>query len=175
MPSEDWKAKKGQAVCTRLGVPHALLRTAAWLTRRWFTAGSCAVVVNADDEVLLVRSRLRAGAWGLPGGFLKRRESPETALRRELAEELGLTGSYAVEAIDQYLQEHASHLEFLYRVCLTERFVAAPQDSVEVAEAGWFHPDQLPELLPEAVLALRKASQQGMWGRTQENRDPEGL
>lgn len=152
----------------RLRVPHALLRAAAWLTRRWFTAGACAVVVNGDGEVLLVRSRLRAGDWGLPGGFLKRRESPETALRRELAEELGLTGLYAVEAVDQYLQEHASHLEFLYRVHLPDGFVAAPQDTVEIAEASWFRPDQLPALLPETVRALRRASQRGVFERTEE-------
>lgn len=171
---EDWKARSSQAVGTRFGVPHALLRLAAWVTRRWFTAGSCAVVVNGDGELLLVRSRLRAGAWGLPGGFLKRRESPETALRRELAEELGLTGSYAVEAVDQYLQEDASHLEFLYRVRMAGKFVATPQDPVEIAEVRWFRPDELPELLPEAVLALGKASQQGMWEPAEGHADSEG-
>lgn len=142
----------------RVGVPHVLLRIAAWLTRRWFTAGACALVVNRDGEVLLVRSRLRAGSWGLPGGFLKRREPPEEALRRELAEEVGLTGPYDVEMVDQYIQEHASHLEFLYRVRLAHGFVATPRDPVEVAEASWFPPDELPVLLPEAVFALRKAS-----------------
>lgn len=168
MSLREWNAGSSQGVRHRLWVPHAVLRAAAWLTRRWFTAGACAVVVNGDGKVLLVRSRLRAGAWGLPGGFLKRRESPETALRRELAEELGLTGSYAVETVDQYLQEHASHLEFLYRVHLSDGFVATPQDPVEIAEASWFRPDQLPPLLPETVLALRRASQRGVFERAEE-------
>lgn len=145
----------------RIEVPHGLLRVAAWLTRRWFTAGACAVVINGDDEMLLVKSRLRANAWGLPGGFLKRRESPEEALRRELAEEIGLRGTYQIQTVDQYLQERTSHLEFLYQVRLERGFVAAPQDPVEIADARWFDPDELPPLLPEAELALHKAHQHG--------------
>lgn len=52
-----------------------------------------AVLLNAQDEVLLVR-RSRSddfapGLWGLPGGHIREGEEPEGAMRRELREELG--------------------------------------------------------------------------------------
>ncbi|MER5486615.1 NUDIX domain-containing protein [Streptomyces sp. NPDC002812] len=56
-------------------------------------------------HVLLIRRAQEpyAGAWALPGGFLLPRESAETAARRELAEETGLSA----EVVD------ALHLEQL--------------------------------------------------------------
>lgn len=53
-----------------------------------------ALVVDPDDRVLLVRFRFPSGVeiWTLPGGGLEGDESHEEALRRELHEELGLTG-----------------------------------------------------------------------------------
>ncbi len=52
-----------------------------------------ALVVDADDRVLLVRFENPATHdtwWATPGGGIERGESHEDALRRELAEELGL-------------------------------------------------------------------------------------
>ncbi|MEV7671604.1 NUDIX domain-containing protein [Streptomyces sp. NPDC088752] len=61
--------------------------------------------VTADLAVLTIREeRLHvllveraqepyAGSWALPGGFVLPRESAETAARRELAEETGLSGA----------------------------------------------------------------------------------
>jgi 8-oxo-dGTP diphosphatase len=50
-----------------------------------------AVIVDPDDRVLLVRFEFPdASVWGLPGGGVEPDEEPLAALRRELAEELGL-------------------------------------------------------------------------------------
>ena len=51
-----------------------------------------AVVLDEADRVLLVKFEDRTGQvwWATPGGGMDERESPEQALRRELAEEIGL-------------------------------------------------------------------------------------
>ncbi|PPQ27869.1 NUDIX hydrolase [Rhodopila globiformis] len=51
------------------------------------------VAVHVGDAVLLVRASYRS-AWSFPGGGIRRGETPAAAARRELIEELGLTGGH---------------------------------------------------------------------------------
>ena len=53
-----------------------------------------AALVDADNRVLIAQrppGKQLAGLWEFPGGKLQDGERPETALIRELAEELGIT------------------------------------------------------------------------------------
>src|SRR5260370_41013074 len=50
------------------------------------------VAVYVGPALLLVRSSYRAG-WQLPGGGVRRGETPEAAARRELAGEIGLAAA----------------------------------------------------------------------------------
>jgi len=75
-----------------------------WVERlRWFTElrdwlepvdrpAARALVLDRHDRVLLVQFRDEQGQvwWATPGGGLDERETPEAAIRRELAEEVGL-------------------------------------------------------------------------------------
>jgi phosphoglycolate phosphatase-like HAD superfamily hydrolase/ADP-ribose pyrophosphatase YjhB (NUDIX family) len=49
-----------------------------------------ALIFNAKNEVLMIRTQKWSGLWGIPGGKIKRGESSLAALRREIKEETGL-------------------------------------------------------------------------------------
>ncbi|HWK40965.1 MAG TPA: NUDIX domain-containing protein [Croceibacterium sp.] len=72
-----------------------LYRLAYFMRRRWLrlrggTMHGC-ILIARDDRggVLLVRHSYGSGSWQLPGGGVGRKEQPEHAIRREIAEELG--------------------------------------------------------------------------------------
>src|SRR4029078_4437109 len=53
-----------------------------------FSVGAMCLIEDSEGRRLLVRQPYRAG-WGLPGGFLKRGETPEACAVREGKEEGG--------------------------------------------------------------------------------------
>ena len=77
----------------RLGFPLARLW---WRLTRPRHEG-VVVAIYVGSALLLVRSSYRRG-WHLPGGGVRRGEMPETAARRELAEEIGLRKSVLLTA-----------------------------------------------------------------------------
>lgn len=53
--------------------------------------GTIGLIHDGGGRVLLLEHRFRPShPWGLPGGYLKKGETPEEGLRRELLEETGL-------------------------------------------------------------------------------------
>ena len=57
--------------------------------------------MNKMGRVLLVRHNYGEG-WLLPGGAVRKNEDCETALRRELEEELGITDISIVNRLGEY-------------------------------------------------------------------------
>jgi 8-oxo-dGTP pyrophosphatase MutT (NUDIX family) len=78
--------------------------------------GVAGLVADAQGRVLLVRHSYKAG-WCLPGGGVDRGEPPEQAVRRELREEVGLTGG-TVQFLGLYTRRAgwATNVIALYRV-----------------------------------------------------------
>jgi 8-oxo-dGTP pyrophosphatase MutT (NUDIX family) len=109
-------------------------------------------------EVLLVRHSYGPGGWELPGGGVKRGEDGLTALRRELAEELGLAITTALPIWTQHragrTRRHGTHL---YRVDLDTPQITV--QAVEIVEARWCDPAAPPAplgwMVAEALLILQ--------------------
>lgn len=78
----------------------------------------CAAIVNAGKKVLIARrasGKKLAGFWEFPGGKLEPCEELETALLRELKEELGVTVRIKkILTIKPYVYPHGNVLILFY-------------------------------------------------------------
>jgi len=100
-------------------------------------------VITHGDHVLLVRHTYGNRAWDLPGGTVRRREVPLDAARREMREELGrqITDWEALGELYVRTNHHRDNLH-LFHGRLDDRRLDLQLS--ELAEAGWFAPDELP-------------------------------
>ena len=115
------------------------------LTRARFTAGVVGVVCNADGAILVVEHVFHAPeTWGLPGGWMGRREAPRDALRRELHEELGLIVS-VLEPVHISQGRDTGHLDMAF-LCRAQNDVQYL--SGELMDYRWVDPEALPPLPP---------------------------
>jgi len=112
-------------------------------------------IVRDGGEVLFVRHTYgNRRAWELPGGSMRRGEEPEAAVRREMAEELG------VELVDlrkvDEVEVTGSHKRTLLH-CFTAGTggAAVRLAAAEIAEARWAAADAPPRPLgPDAAAIL---------------------
>lgn len=107
-----------------------------------FLVGVTGLGVDAAGQVLLARHRFGAPQWRFLGGFLHPRERVEDALAREIREETGLVIEVGpiLEVVTGYRWARVE-LVFAFRVT-----GGAAALTAEVAELGWFAPDELPEV-----------------------------
>ena len=119
-----------------------------------YTVGAICVIERPDGAVLLVRLSYR-NSWGLPGGLLKRGETPEAAARREVQEEstleVELVGDPAV-VVDATAQR--VDIVFPARPAPGVDPERAAPASPEIVEVRWFAADDLPDLQHEASGAM---------------------
>jgi ADP-ribose pyrophosphatase YjhB (NUDIX family) len=114
--------------------------------RRGLTLGAQGVVVDQAERVLLVRHSYRPG-WFFPGGGVEWHESFETALARELEEEVGvtLTGPAQLHGVfANFASFPGDHIAVF--VVRQWRRREDYFDRGEIAEAGMFERRDLPEL-----------------------------
>jgi 8-oxo-dGTP pyrophosphatase MutT (NUDIX family) len=128
----------------RLGyrLAYRVLQVFWFLTRPAKRGVKC--VVTDGDRVLLVRHTYGRRSWDVPGGSIKRRESPLSAARREMGEELGLgTADWAEIGELHGRVDHRHDTIHCFRVELSAP--ALTIDPAELAAAGWFTRDELPD------------------------------
>ena len=116
-----------------------------WRLRRGLTLGAQGVVIDKDGRVLLVRHSYRTG-WFFPGGGVEWGETIETALARELAEEVGvrLTGAPVLHGVfSNFANFRGDHIA-VFLVRQWERD-GDYRKRGEIAETAMVAPDALPE------------------------------
>ena len=104
-------------------------------------------VLRNSGRVLLVRHTYgQRRTWYIPGGGVRRRESRLRAAEREMREELGVEDLHWREltTTDMRIDRLSVRLTCLYAE-LPDPAAVCP-DPIEIAEARWFAPDQLPVL-----------------------------
>ena len=102
------------------------------------------------DRILLVRHTYGPREWDFPGGGLKRNESPLSAARREIREELGVDIDDWV-AIGDVLSrfQHTNSTMHCFRADVHEPSLTL--DRGEILAARWFALDALPPNLARHV------------------------
>jgi len=120
-----------------------------------------AVVLNDDGEVLLVRPHgYRDEEWTLAGGGVEHGESPVEAMRRELAEELGVgleADLWELPVINRFIYsaEHKAKRKLdhdgqdaVMFACRISKKTPLRLQAEEVADARWFPANDAPGALP---------------------------
>ncbi|MFC4011425.1 NUDIX domain-containing protein [Nonomuraea purpurea] len=114
-----------------------------WLKHATFMIGVTGVVRDAEGRVLLLKHRLwpEGRQWGCPTGYANRSETLEDTVVREVFEETGLT--VEVGRLIRVRSGFRLRVEVAYEAVLTGGTLRI--DPVEVLEAAWFSPGELPE------------------------------
>ncbi len=118
---------------------------------------AAAALINTNNEILLAsrpKGKSMAGLWEFPGGKVDEGESPEFALARELAEELGIETreccfaplGFASHAYDDF------HLLMPLYACRMWKGTPLPKEGQELA---WVKPNDLAKYeMPAADIPL---------------------
>ena len=113
-----------------------------WFVTRPSKAGVKCVVTD-HDRVLLVRHTYGRRSWDLPGGSIKRNESPLSAARREMGEELGLDDAdwAAIGEVEGRVDRRRDTI-YCFRAELSQPTLEL--DHGELAVAQWFTRAEMP-------------------------------
>ena len=136
-------------------LPRTLRRMVVRRVAPTFSVGAMCIIERADGRVLFIRHLYRK-RWGLPGGLLERHETPTDAARREVREEVGLEVELVGEpAVNVDAGPRRIDIVFRARPLNDADADRVRPSSVEVLEARWFPPTELPELQFETAQAIQ--------------------
>ena len=118
-----------------------------------FMVGAMALIRDPQGRILLLEHTYRRQVpWGLPGGWLKRAESPETGLLREVFEETGLRVRIDALLAAEFWGD--SQLDLLFS-CTVEG------GSIHASDETGQHPGAIPRNCPNCYRTSSRCS--GKW------------
>jgi 8-oxo-dGTP diphosphatase len=116
-----------------------------------------AALVDVDNRILLARrpaGKSMAGLWEFPGGKVGADETPEAALIRELAEELGIETRNSCLAPFTFASHVYDDFRLLMPLYIIRTWQGAPQ-SLEGQDLKWVRPKNLTDYpMPPADVPL---------------------
>lgn len=132
-----------------------------WFFSAKFMVSVSGVVLNSEGQILLQRHRHWVPeVWGLPGGIIRRKETIEQALAREVREETGL----AIDSVE--LLKMVSGYKYRMEAYCVAHLVETGKAPVmklqknEVLEARFYPFNELPaNLLPLQRTVIDQAEQ----------------
>ena len=138
-----------------MALHHQIIGTAArfyWRTFKPRTLGVRAMVIDGDGRIALVRHTYIPG-WHMPGGGVKKQESFEAAVARELREEVGVEAFTLERVLGVYhnLREGKDDHVVVFVTRVPAGTLVRNADRLEIAEAAWFALDLLPVGLSPAT------------------------
>lgn len=126
------------------------------MTDKLMLVVACALV-DADRRVLIAQrpeNKSMGGLWEFPGGKIESGESPESALIRELEEELGISTQTACLAPLSFASHNYENFHLLMPLFVCRKWQGVPQ-AKEHAALKWVKPRELRNYpMPDADLPL---------------------
>ncbi|SRR5260221_6585586 len=118
---------------------------------------SAVALIDADGRVLIAKrppGKTMAGLWEFPGGKVHQGETPETALIRELVEELGIDTSESCLAPIAFASHRYPDFHLLMPLFACRRWHGTPT-AKEGQELAWVRPQRLTQYpMPPADVPL---------------------
>jgi 8-oxo-dGTP diphosphatase len=118
-----------------------------------------ALIFNDDGHVLLVRENYGERRYGPPGGGVDEGESPAACCVREAREEAGVDVEVSHLAGIRWAERDEGRFLGFGFVCRIVGGVPTLPTTGEIAELGWFDPENLPQpttnFSPQIVLPAR--------------------
>lgn len=122
-----------------------------------------ALMLDATGHVLLVRHNYGGSFYALPGGAVEPGETPQAAVEREIREEL-CVDARATRLLS--ITSYGGSRRFVAYAFLAEISAGEPAlpGTDEIAEVGWFDPEQLPQPVYPTVDAAVRDARRGDYG-----------
>lgn len=117
-----------------------------FLVRRPVTLGVRGLIYDQNARTVFLIRHTYVPGWQLPGGGVEIGETAAQALEREIREECEIAISGAVPLKSVHFNSRSSRRDHVLLYLVTDfTVVAAKQPDREIAEAGFFPVDRLPE------------------------------